>query len=335
MNPATKTNIELVDITLPEGPISIKRYDPSKGQSPKAQEVQTISTQMIARFVAALREDHPINIDKVLGASYNTRSALEALIAHTPQFYFCYPGRLDSYSGKVKKGHKHLLWQPEKPHDAENIYEEETDIVISEAPDNIEPVYDTLLIPDETTEQNLDIDIRRQHARIQVALILIGIQIGYKCWVAQNDKGIIYNNKRVEEMDGVISNLYHEETLISGQKNAVQAISMIDCAWFGNSRFMPAVMEIEHTTGVTSGLTRMQRFRDTIPSIKTRYVVVAPDQDRAKVVQEISRPQFKNLDAFFFPYSAVEELYWLCQRRKIKGIQDEFLECFMEKVLEQ
>jgi type II restriction enzyme len=42
---------------------------------------------------------------------------------------------------------------------------------------------------------------------------------------------------------------------------------------------------------------------------------------------------FKDLETKYFPYSAVEELYALCQRRKIKGISEEFLDCFMEPVL--
>jgi type II restriction enzyme len=69
----------------------------------------------------------------------------------------------------------------------------------------------------------------------------------------------------------------------------------IDCIWFQNHRFMPAVMEVEHITGVTSGLTRMKGLYDIIPSINTRYVIVAPD-DRDKVIDEANRKQFKCLD---------------------------------------
>ncbi|MEX2592629.1 MAG: hypothetical protein WD426_07630 [Anditalea sp.] len=94
---------------------------------------------------------------------------------------------------------------------------------------------------------------------------------------------------------------------------------------------MPAVMEVEHTTGVTSGLTRMKNFKDHFPPFPTRYVIAA-DDDRKKVVQEANKPQFKELDVRFFPYSAVEELYALCQKRKFKGITEDFLDCYMEPV---
>ena len=96
---------------------------------------------------------------------------------------------------------------------------------------------------------------------------------------------------------------------------------------------MPAVMEIEHSTGVTSGLTRMKNFYDRFPPFPTRYVVVAPDEDRNKVVQEANKPQFSDLQTKFFPYSAVEELYALCQKRKLKGVTEEFLDCYMETIV--
>lgn len=45
--------------------------------------------------------------------------------------------------------------------------------------------------------------------------------------------------------------------------NAAKAALLIDVVWFRNARFTPAVIEIEHTTGVTSGLTRMQTSKIT------------------------------------------------------------------------
>ncbi|VAW24722.1 Putative type II restriction enzyme NmeDIP (Endonuclease NmeDIP) (R.NmeDIP), partial [hydrothermal vent metagenome] len=87
------------------------------------------------------------------------------------------------------------------------------------------------------------------------------------------------------------------------------------------------------STGVTSGLTRMKNFFDRFPPFPTRYVVVAPDEDRNKVVKEANKPQFADLNTKFFPYSAVEELYALCQKRKIRGVTEEFLDCYMETIV--
>jgi type II restriction enzyme len=63
---------------------------------------------------------------------------------------------------------------------------------------------------------------------------------------------------------------------------------------------MPAVFEVEHSTGVTSGLTRMKHFRDQIPPIDTRWVIVAPDENRNKVYAEANKEQFRDMNVHFF-----------------------------------
>ena len=331
VNPRNKGQIEIVRIDLPEGPVVIKRYNPSKGESSHSAKEDTISSQLLWRVANAINEDIPLNIDRVLGASYNTRSVLETLLAHTPQFYMTYPGRIEhiNSSTRIKKGHKHLIWKPNLPHELGVVAELETDKVISEIP-NQDVIYETLVMPEPAeSSTGIDIEIQRRHAQIQVALVLIGVQLEFRTWVAQNDKGIVYNNKRLGEMTGVIASL-KEEKLLTAHAEAIKAALLIDCIWFKNSRLMPAVFEIEHTTGVTSGLTRMKNFQDNFPPFPTRYAIVAPDEDRPKFMREATKSQFKSLNALFFPFSAVEELYSLCQRRKIKGVSEDFLNCFME-----
>jgi len=154
--------------------------------------------------------------------------------------------------------------------------------------------------------------------------------LGFRTWIAQNDRSIVYNNQKLGEMDGVIVSLKDEKLLMS-YEDAVKAALLIDCIWFKNSRLMPAIMEVEHSTGITTGLSRMKNFKDKFPPFPTRYVIVAPDEDRKKVLQECNKEQFKDMDPLYFPYSSVEELYSLCQRRKVKGITEDFLDCFMEE----
>jgi type II restriction enzyme len=340
VNPKTRGQIEICDIVSFEGPITIKRYDPAKGGTSANARAESISTNMIWRVANSLIPNQPVNFDRVLAGSYNTRSVLEALLVHTPQFYVCYPGRIENIRGssKIKAGHKHVIWCPNEPHENGVIGLKETEIVISEIP--IEAFYESLTVPDDLLTgkddplgETLDIDVKRRHAQIQIALIMIGRQLGFRTWVAQNDKGIIYNNQRIGEMESVVTSL-QDERLIASFDGAVRAARLIDCVWFKNGKLMPAVMEVEHTTGITSGLTRMKGLQDALPPFPTRYVIVAPDEDREKVIKEANRQQFKSLNARYFPYSAVEELYALCQRRKIRGVTEEFLDCYIESVSE-
>lgn len=325
--------IRIEGVDMPEGPIRIKRWNPSEGEVEANQTVESISTEMIWRVANAFNPDQPINFDRVLGGSYNTRSVFEALLAHTPEFYHCKPGRVENKGGvvKIKAGHKHLMWKPDAPHKLGVLKKEDTNITISEMP-ALDAYYDSLVLPDTFKHQDIDIDVQRRHAQIQVALYFIGRQLNFRTWIAQNDKGILYQNKRIGEYEGVISSL-KDEKLLTAFDEAIQAALLIDCIWFKNGKLMPAVMEVEHSTGVTSGLSRMKNFKDRFPPFLTRYVIVAPDEDRDKVIKEANKPQFRDLDTRYFTYSAVEELYALCQRRKIKGVTDEFLDSFMEPVL--
>ncbi len=333
INPKNKGLIRIIRVDLPEGPIVIKRYNPAKGETIVNEPEETISSQMIWRIANAFAEGQPINFDRILGGSYNTRSVLESLIAHTPQFYFCYPGRVKDINGhtSVEHGHKHILWKPNEPHENGILVQAETQVIISEIPLSA-AVYDNLELPDTLDLQGMDIDAVRRHTQIQIALYLIGLQLGYRTWIAQNDRGIRYQDKPLIEQQGIVKTLQNEN-LVAPFEGAVSAAAFIDCIWFKNGRLMPAVLEVEHSTGVTSGITRMKNFRDRIPPIMTRYVIVAPDEDREKVVSEANKPMFRDMNIRFFPYSAVEELFVICQRRKLKGITEEFLDCYMEPVV--
>lgn len=332
INPKTKGLIRIVDVTLPEGGITFKRWTPSKGETANLAKTESISSQLIWRVVNAFSENHPINIDRVLGASYNSRSVLESLIAHTPQFYYCYPGRIEDIAGNVeiKHGHKHLMWIPSEPHRNGVIAEKKTNVAISEIP--LQSVSYDLVLPPALEGAGIDVNIARRHTQIQIALYLIGLHLGFRTWIAQNDKGIIYNDKPLIEQNGIVKTL-QDEPMVYPHDGAVQAGLFIDCIWFQNHRLMPAIMEVEHSTGVTSGLTRMLNFHAKLPRFQTRYVIVAPDDDRQHVIKEASKDIFKSLNTLYFPYSAVEELYYLCEKRNLnrQSVTEEFLDCFMER----
>lgn len=333
INEKTPGKIHIEHVQNPAGPIQIRRWNPNKGQSYDTAKVESISSEMIWRVANAFTENEPLMIDRILGASYNTRAVLETLIALTPEFHFCYPGRIKDIDGhsSIEHGHKHLLWLPNEPHQNGVPHKKDVQgLAVSEIP--IQSVtYDNLLIPDSMMNTGLDIDVLRRHTQIQIALYLIGLQLGYRTWIAQNDMGIKYKDVPLIEQPGVVKRLSNEN-MIGPYDGAENAGRLIDCIWFRNGRFMPAVMEVEHTTGVTSGLTRMLGLYERLPHFETRYVIVAPDEDREMVIEKINKPEFKPLNARYFSYSSVEELYSFCIHRKLHGITDEFLDCYMEKV---
>ena len=193
--------------------------------------------------------------------------------------------------------------------------------------------YDAITLPDTyTTTSGIEIEVARRHIQMQIALYCIGFQLGYSTYIARNDSGVIYQDAPLIQHKGIIRDM-NNETMLSGFPNAASSAALIDCIWFQNRHLMPAVMEVEHSTGVISGLDRMNRFRQYAGAIRTRYVIVAPDEDRDTVVDKINRPEFRDMDARYFPYSSVEELYGICKRRKLNGVTENFLDCYMERVV--
>jgi len=334
VNPSNKGKVRILSVVMPEGPIYIERISYRGDKQFKTQA--SISDKMLWRLANALQPKIPINVDRLFAGSYNTRSVLETLIAHSPEFYWCMPGRIElsNSTQEIKRGHKHIVWLPDQSHRNGALEEFETDMVISEIPSS-SAIYEALQLPNVLTD-GMDIHVARRHLQIQIALVFIGYSLGFRTWIARNDQGFTYNNKKIVELDGVIVKL-EAERLLASFDQAIHAAMHIDCIWFRNGRFMPAVIEVEHSTGIDSGLTRMKRFKDQLPAFLTRWVIVAPDEDRDKVISKASAPLYSDMKVSFFPYSAVDELYALCQKRKLsnKAVNEEFLDCFMEPVMAQ
>lgn len=328
----TKTKVRIVKVSLPVGGITIERKQIKKGSSTPQITEESISVSMIRRYANAFGEGLPVHVERVFGSSYNTRSALEALVAHTPEFHLAYPKRIEMLdsSTELKKGQKVLIWDPNNLHPQGQIHKIPTELTISERP-SIETIYGIVEIPPDVKFE-MEVPVKRRHTHIQILLAKIGAQLGYRTHIAANDQTIEYNGKPLLALPSVTPDLKSEK-LLTAWSEAIDAARFIDCVWFKNGKLMPAVMEIEHSTGVTSGLVRMQKFKNALPDLRSRWVVVAPDEDRDEVIRKCNDPQFKGLGTKFFPYSAVEELNALCQKRKLKGVTEEFLDCFMENTL--
>lgn len=334
INNSTHTVVTIEEIISHYGPITIKRWDPTKGETKKAAEPLSISMAMMNRVANAITSGTPINIDRLLGASYNTRSALETLLCHTPPFYYCYPGRIELIHGKtkIKSGHKHVIYLPEEPHEMGLLCEKKLEhLEINEIPSK-NVVYNALELPAHTPRLGkVDTNEDRIHSQMQMAIYEIGCSFSLKTYIAQNDSSIRYKGKMLTEHDNIVTSLSEIPT-IGAFDGAANAGKLIDAIWLGN-KSIPAVFEVEQSTGVTSGLTRMSNFKKTLPEYRgMRYIIVAPDEYRDKVTREINKPEFSHLHAYYFPYSAVSELLGLCQERKLRGITEAFIETFLDDV---
>jgi hypothetical protein len=130
------------------------------------------------------------------------------------------------------------------------------------------------------------IEAPTRHTEIQYHLLQLGIDLGLDIWVAKNDRTKTYNGVTLGNMSGMLDEL---PTQFNEATN--RTIELIDVLWLkGNS--ILAAFEVESTTSVYSGLLRMSDLLSLQPNLDIQLFLVAPEERRSKVVQEIRRPTF-------------------------------------------
>ena len=70
----------------------------------------SMTTDILNTLANSIKENKPFKFDNVLNGSGNVRSTMEAIFAHTSEFYSCKIGRV-----------KHLIWVPRIPHEIGKI----------------------------------------------------------------------------------------------------------------------------------------------------------------------------------------------------------------------
>lgn len=334
--PSQKGVFIVTRVVAPEGPIYIKRRGIKESIPWKDVREVSISSTMIWRYVNALKSGSPINIDRVLGASYNTRSALEAIVAHLPNFFICHPSRITEIGSQkitFEKGHKYIIWRPENTH-AFGSLETDTSVngFINESA--VSDIYfDAQNTESYTQKQDkiLDPSIRRIHSQMQVLLSQTANWMNLRSWIAIEDHGIITGGKNILSYPYIVKNL-SEENSIKGSPDAIDVAKHIDCIWFNGG--MPFVFEVEHSTGVTSGLCRMNKLREH-SHMDTDYVIVAPDADRQMVLQKANSTQFEDMRLWYMPYSNLIEMSDFATKHTYRGnsrARGSFAKMFMEEI---
>jgi hypothetical protein len=128
--------------------------------------------------------------------------------------------------------------------------------------------------------------VSTRHTEIQHHLMTLGAEMGFDIWVARNDRSRSWDGKTLGELSNVIDEL---PTQFNEATN--RTIELIDVLWLkGNS--IVAAFEVECTTSVYSGLLRMSDLLALQPNLEINLFLVAPDERREKVKQEILRPTF-------------------------------------------
>lgn len=144
------------------------------------------------------------------------------------------------------------------------------------------------------------------HTEVQGWLRDLGLALGFKVWVASNDRNRPYAGGKLADrcLDMLPDQLQH----LSG----VETISLIDVLWVNSQdRNVAAAFEIEHTTSIYSGILRMLDLESGLPQqFPCGLFLVAPDARVEEVRQQLLRRAFSrigNLNVHFLPYSELEK----------------------------
>ena len=149
-----------------------------------------------------------------------------------------------------------------------------------------------LTIPTAETEPAAPTDTDKEHTvhtEIQWLLLKLGNDMGLDLWVANNDRGKVINNQRLGDIPRLKKSLP-----LTFDETTNNTIQRIDVLWLKQNNIL-AAFEIESTTSIYSGLLRMADLIAMQPNINIPLYIVAPDERRAKVYDEVNRPVFSNL----------------------------------------
>ncbi len=138
------------------------------------------------------------------------------------------------------------------------------------------------------------------HTGIQGALRDLGKSLGFDVWVAANDRGRAYGAGSLG--DGCLAEL----PVQAGTGG--EAIRLIDVVWLESGRGrVAAAFEVEHSTSIYSGIVRMLDLAlGSDSGAQSVLFLVAPDDRREQVAQQLRRPAFARVSELgirYLPYS--------------------------------
>lgn len=142
------------------------------------------------------------------------------------------------------------------------------------------------------------------HTEIQGWLRDLGLALGFDVWVAANDRGRAYGTGHLGE--GCLAQL--PEGITAG----MDSVRLIDVVWIVHgAHTVAAAFEVEHSTSIYSGIVRMLDLAlGTEVGENSTLFLVAPDNRRGEVEQQLCRPAFSRvaeLNIRYLPYSELKE----------------------------
>jgi len=165
---------------------------------------------------------------------------------------------------------------------------------------------DLARVREETAAQHRQWTLEREsdttHTEIQGWLRDLGLSLGFQVWIAANDRSREYLDGRLG--DGCL------EGLPAGLDGAAESVRLIDVVWLDTvGERVVAAFEVEHSTSIYSGIVRMLDLAlGSALGAGTAMFLVAPDDRRDQVAQQLRRPAFSRVSELGIRYLPYGEL---------------------------
>jgi hypothetical protein len=129
-----------------------------------------------------------------------------------------------------------------------------------------------------------------EHTEVQWRLLNLGVAMGFGVWVARNDRGRDYKGQKFADLTGMRQSLP-----LQFDDPTNRTVELIDVLWLRENAIV-AAFEVESTTSIYSGLLRMSDLIAMQPNLNIPLYLVAPEERRTKVFEEVNRPTFSRLN---------------------------------------
>lgn len=180
---------------------------------------------------------------------------------------------------------------------------------------------------DEEDQPTIEITDTPESMKIQALIARIGERMGMNIWLPRRDRGRVLSEWEPED-----------ETLLeylplNYDDTTLKTIENIDVLWI-KGRSIIRAFEVEHTTSIYSGILRMADLMALQPNLNIRSHIVAPDERKNKVLDEIRRPVFSLLEkgplsesCSFISYDSIKSLN---EEKNLEHMRDTVLEDYEE-----
>lgn len=142
------------------------------------------------------------------------------------------------------------------------------------------------------------------HTQVQGWLRDLGHALGYRVWIATNDRSRPYAEGKLA--DGCLAEL-PASLSISG----ADTVPLIDVIWLNPDQSVAAAFEVEHTTSIYSGIVRLLDLAlGSLTPVQQHLYLVAPDSREDDVRNQLARPAFSRVTELgikYLPYGALRE----------------------------